>query len=68
MKNKNLEKIVAEVDLRDGEIIKFALDLVNKLSETPPGDETEVADVIKKYSSKWGLPKPEIWALKYVIA
>ena len=34
-----------------------ALELVKKRSENPPGDETDVAGLIKEQASKWGLPE-----------
>jgi acetylornithine deacetylase/succinyl-diaminopimelate desuccinylase-like protein len=58
---KSLSKII---DSERTKILEFSLDLVKKPSETPPGDETGVSEVIRIYSSEWGLPEPEIWAKK----
>ena len=50
-------------NIRD-EIINFTLDCVKESSETPPGDETAIAALMKKKASSWGLDKPEIFAKK----
>ena len=62
MEQKIIDRISAEIDAKKDEIIQFTLELVKKRSENPPGDETDVAELIRKQASKWGLPEPEIWA------
>lgn len=64
MDKEILKQIITEIDSRKDEIIEFALNLVRELSETPPGDEARVANVIKKQADLWNLPKPEIWSAK----
>jgi acetylornithine deacetylase/succinyl-diaminopimelate desuccinylase-like protein len=44
------------------EIIKFALECVKIPSETPPGDETLIADFIIKKANLWDLGSPQIIA------
>jgi acetylornithine deacetylase len=62
MDQKIFNQIGAQIDAKKDEILQFTLDLVTKGSENPPGDETEVAELIKDQASKWNLPEPEVWA------
>ena len=48
MIKEDIKKIISEIDKREKEIIGFAMELVNELSETPPGDERAVAKIIQK--------------------
>ena len=64
MEKEIIKKINNIVDLKREEIIKFALESVKELSETPPGDEMAIVELIKKQALKWGLPEPEIWSKK----
>ena len=66
MKSANrLDKlIVKQIDFHRAEIIDFARKMVQAISENPPGDETAVAEVIKKQAKKWILPEPETWSTK----
>lgn len=64
MDKKIIEQIVTEVDSKKDEIVDFTMALVKQLSETPPGDETKVAELIKKQALLWNLPEPEIWSIK----
>jgi acetylornithine deacetylase/succinyl-diaminopimelate desuccinylase family protein len=57
-----INRISADIEEKKDEVVQFALELVKKTSENPPGDETGVARLIKDKASKWGLPEPEIWA------
>jgi acetylornithine deacetylase/succinyl-diaminopimelate desuccinylase family protein len=59
-----LGMISDEIEKRKEEIIDFTLDLVKQSSENPPGDESGVADIIKRKSASWGLPEPEIWSIE----
>ncbi len=47
------------------EIVDFALDCVKQSSETPPGDETAIAELIKKKASSWEIGKPQIFSKKH---
>jgi len=59
--NKDLIiKINSAVEKYKKEIIKFALNLIRQLSENPPGDERNVAELIIKKSLEWNLPNPKI--------
>ena len=64
MREEIVRQITNIIDSKKEEITKFALELVKELSEAPPGDETAVANLIKKQALKWGLPEPEIWSKK----
>ncbi len=57
MEQKIIDQMSAEIDAKKDEIIQFTLELVKKRSENPPGDETDVAELIKEQASKWGLPE-----------
>ncbi len=59
-----INQINLKINEKKDEIIKFSLELVKELSETPPGNETGVARLIKKQASIWGLPEPEILSAK----
>lgn len=66
---KNIIDIYAEtinniIDSKRDEIIKFALECVKIPSETPPGDETLIADFIIKKANLWLLGSPQIIAKK----
>jgi acetylornithine deacetylase/succinyl-diaminopimelate desuccinylase family protein len=50
-------------NIRD-EIIDFALDCIRQSSETPPGNETAIAELIKKKALCWDLGKPKVIAKK----
>jgi len=65
-KNKNItsNKICNFIDSIRNEIINFTLDCVKQSSETPPGDETAIAELIKKKAMAWGLGKPKVFAKK----
>ena len=64
MEKEIIEPLSRMIDLKKEEIVQFAMELVKTLSENPPGNETFVADLIKKQAAKWGFPKPEIIAQK----
>jgi acetylornithine deacetylase len=65
-KNKNLisNKVCDFIDSIREEIINFTLVCINQSSETPPGDETAIAELIKKKAMAWGLGKPQVFAKK----
>lgn len=52
------------IDSKRQEILDFALRCVEIPSETPPGDESMIADFIIKESNSWLLGSPEIEAKK----
>jgi len=58
------KKICNFIDNIRNEIIDFTVDCVKQSSETPPGDETAVATLIKKKAFSWGLGNPRIFAKK----
>ncbi|HEC86254.1 MAG TPA: M20 family peptidase, partial [Thermoplasmatales archaeon] len=47
-----LERLKKEIDKE--ELIEIARDLIRIPSENPPGDETEVANVVKNWLKKFG--------------
>ncbi len=49
------KKICNFIDNIRDEIINFTLDCVKQSSETPPGDETAIAELIKKKAIPGGL-------------
>lgn len=57
-------KICNFIDSIRDEIINFTLDCIKQSSETPPGDETAIAELIKKKAITWGIGKPEVIAKK----
>jgi acetylornithine deacetylase/succinyl-diaminopimelate desuccinylase family protein len=57
-------KICDFIDNTRDEIIDFALDCIRQSSETPPGNETAIAELIKKKALRWGLGKPQVFAKK----
>src|SRR4030042_6654017 len=65
-KNKNItsNKVCNFIDSISDEIINFTLDCIKQSSETPPGDETAIAELIKKKAMVWGLGKPQVFAKK----
>ena len=65
-KNKNItsNKVCNFIDSIRDEIINFTLDCIKQSSETPPGDETAIAELIKKKAMVWGLGKPQVFAKK----
>ena len=63
--DKNIiEKIDNLIESKKDEIIDFTRILVKELSETPPGNEVAVSNLIKSKAKEWNLPDPEIWAKK----
>ncbi len=52
MEQKIIDQISAEIDAKKDEIIQFTLELVKKRSENPPGNETDVAELIKEKGLK----------------
>ncbi len=62
--NRLGQLITEQIDFHEAEIIAFARKMVQTRSENPPGDETAVAEVIKKQAKKWLLPEPEILPIK----
>lgn len=64
MDKNTVEKINELIESKRDEIIDFTRILVKELSETPPGDEVAVSNLIKPKAREWNLPDPEIWAKK----
>ena len=58
------DRINTAIDDRKEEIVDFAFRLVKQLSETPPGNETNVAEVIQAQAKHWGLPAAEVIEVK----
>ncbi|MEI7616539.1 MAG: M20 family metallopeptidase, partial [Actinomycetota bacterium] len=52
------------IDFKREEIINFTLECVKNISETPPGDETSIAECFIEKSNKWLLDPPKILSKK----
>lgn len=58
------EKVISEVESLEEEFIQFVQGLIKTPSENPPGNESDVAEVIVRRAKKLGLPEPKVLAKK----
>lgn len=58
------KKIISEVESLQEEFIEFVQELIKTPSENPPGNESDVAEVITRRAKKLGMPEPKELAKK----
>ena len=58
------KKICDFINKISDEVTDFTLKCVKQSSETPPGDETAIAEIVSSKAKKWGFSEPSIFTKK----